>query len=30
MWPDRYYVSKFMMMPGFILSCAVVLATIAK
>jgi hypothetical protein len=30
MWPDRYDVSKFMMMTGFILSCAVVLATMAK
>jgi hypothetical protein len=30
MWWDRYDLSKFMMMVGFILSCAVVLATIAK
>jgi hypothetical protein len=30
MRPDRYDVSKFMVMTGFILSCAVVLATIAK
>jgi len=30
MWPDRYDISKFMMMTGFVLSCAVVLATIAK
>jgi hypothetical protein len=30
MWWDRYDLSKVMMMVGFILSCAVILATIAK
>jgi hypothetical protein len=30
MWPDRYDFSRFIALTGFILSCAVVLATIAK
>ena len=30
MWPSHNDVSKFVMMTGFILSCAVVLATMAK
>ena len=30
MWPDRYDVSKFIALTGFIFSFAVILATMAK
>ena len=30
MWHDRYDLSKFIALTGFIFSCAVILATIAK
>ena len=30
MWPDRYDLSSFMALTGFILSFAVILATMAK
>lgn len=30
MWPDRFDLSRFMALTGFILSFAVILATMAK